>query len=43
MNAEKMIGMLQWNIQGAREKKEELLDSIELYKPSIVALQETKL
>lgn len=35
--------ILQWNCQGVRNKKEEILHLIQQYKPLILALQETKL
>ena len=35
--------ILQWNVQGLRNKKDELLDLIQLYKVSVIAFQETKL
>ena len=37
------LGVLQWNCQGVRGKKDELLELINNYKPDLVALQETKL
>ena len=37
------IGILQWNCQGVRGKKDELLQFVNTFKPAIVALQETKL
>ena len=37
------LGVLQWNCQGVRGKKDELLGLINNYKPDLVALQETKL
>ena len=36
-------GILQWNVQGLRNKKDELLELIHLHKINHVALQETKL
>jgi len=35
--------IIQWNCQGIRNKKDELLNIIATHRPSIVALQETKL
>ena len=35
--------LLQWNCQGLRTKKDDLLDLIATYQPLVVALQETKL
>ena len=35
--------IMQWNIQGARSKKDKLSDLINLFKANIVALQETNL
>ena len=37
------IGILQWNCQGVRGKKDELLELVNNFRPAIVALQETKL
>ena len=37
------IGILQWNCQDVRGKKDELLELVNNFKPTIVALQETKL
>ena len=37
------IDILQWNCQGVRSKKDEILEMIEHYKYGIIALQETKL
>ena len=37
------VGFLQWNCQGIRGKKDELLELISNHKPGIVPLQETKL
>lgn len=38
-----MANLLQWNCQGLRSKKDELLELINRIKPSAIALQETKL
>ena len=35
------VGLLQWNCQGVRGKKDELLELISNHKPDIAALQET--
>ena len=35
--------ILQWNVQGIKHMKNELLDIIQTYKVSILALQETRL
>lgn len=35
--------IIQWNCQGIRGKKDELLELAKLYKPSVIAIQETKL
>ena len=40
---ENSASIMQWNIQGARSKKDELSEWIKLYKANIVALQETNL
>ena len=37
------IGILQWNCQGVRRKKDELMESVNNFRHGIVALQETKL
>ena len=37
------IGLLQWNCQGVRGKKDELFELVNNFRPAIVALQETKL
>ena len=34
---------LQWNVQGLRNKKDELLELVHLNRSNIIALQETKL
>ena len=36
-------GLLQWNVQGLRSKKDEILELIQLHKINIMAFQETKL
>ena len=36
-------GILQWNVQVVRNKKDEILDLIEIYKLNIIAVQESKL
>ena len=38
-----MNTLIQWNCQGARAKKDELLELIRIHKPSAFAIQETKL
>ena len=37
------IGVLQWNAQGIRGKKEEIVEMINIKKLSILVIQETKL
>ena len=39
---DEMTNIIQWNCQGVRSKKDEILDLIQNYKPLLVALQETK-
>jgi ribonuclease HI len=38
-----MNGLIQWNCQGIRSKKDELLNIIDIHKPATLAIQETKL
>ena len=33
--------LIKWNCQGIRNKKDEILEMIQLYKPAVIALQET--
>ena len=35
--------LIQWNCRGIRNQKDEILGMIQLYKPAVNALQETKL
>ena len=37
------VRFLQWNVQGIRNKKDELSEMIEEYKPAVIAVQETKI
>ena len=43
MYRSKSIAVMQWNCQGIREKKNEILDLVHHHKPSILGVQETKL
>ena len=36
-------GILQWTVQGIRNKKEEILEMVDRYKVNIICVQETML
>ena len=43
MDTNDTVVVMQWNCQGIREKKDEILDLVNHHKPSIIGFQETKL